>query len=164
MENKTFTAAVEKFNSKLVKYFVLNILSPRSTFPDSWLPSSDPPGRELKWNICKEEGSVTFYWSASGQYICTQERTREIFYKSTRRGGEVNKIYFDETIKLLSFSYIITVSIYQLNQHKVSSCWKEKFINFIPRTAVIKLFHHSGFSHQSCINNVFKGFKQFSSI
>ena len=93
MENKTFTAAVEKFNSKLVKYLVLNILSPHSTFPCFWLPSPDPP---VKWNICKEEGSVTFYWSASGQYICTQERTREIFYKSTRV-GEVNKIYFNET-------------------------------------------------------------------
>ena len=112
--NKTFTAAFEKFNLKSVKYFVLNILSPNSTFPSSWLPSSDPPERELKWNICKEQGPVTFYWSESGQYICTQERTREKYFTSQQgEEGEVNKIYFNETWERSPSSFLAISSPYR---------------------------------------------------
>ena len=81
---KTFTA-FEKLHSKLVKYFVLNFLSPNSTFPRSPPLTLLDAGAEIKYLQRRVPSLFIGQWVVNTEFV--SQRTREIFYKSTRRGG-----------------------------------------------------------------------------
>ena len=81
---KTFTA-FEKLHSKLVKYFVLNFLSPNSTFPRS--PPLTLLGAEAEIKYLQRRVPSLFIGQRVVNTEFVSQRTREIFYKSTRRGA-----------------------------------------------------------------------------
>ena len=84
MKKKTFTA-FEKLHSKLVKYFVLNFLSPNSTFPRSPPLTLLGAGAEIKYLQRRVPSLFIGQRVVNTEFV--SQRTREIFYKSTRRGG-----------------------------------------------------------------------------